>query len=85
MLRWKFFVHIWVVKSRYVHNGATILKNRISYFIPYNLTWLFTVKMQVLTPLDYEHVIGFTDCLWMGYLMYIYCDLLKGKVEFLNK
>ena len=42
-----------------------------------------TVKSWVLTRLVLKHMQVFSDCLWGGFLMLMYCDLL-AKTLFLN-
>ena len=39
------------------------------------LLLLDTIKSYISTSLDQKRVLGFTDCLPMGTLMSIYCDL----------
>ena len=37
---------------------------------------LSTVNSRVLTPLVKKHMQAFSDCLWRGFLVLMYCDLL---------
>ena len=48
---------------------------------PYFL--MLPVKLRVLTHLDLNHMQAFSDCLWRGFLMLMYYDLLAKKI-FLN-
>ena len=43
----------------------------------------YTVKSQVLTCLVYKHMQAFSDCLWRGFSVLTYCDLLT-KHGFFN-
>ena len=38
--------------------------------------FLYTVKSRVLTRLVVKHMQAFSDCLWRGFAVLIYCDLL---------
>ena len=54
------------------------LKFKVYFFLS-----IYRIKLRVLAHLFLKHMQAFSDCLWKGFLMLMYCDLL-AKNWFLN-
>ena len=54
----------------------------VSYSFSCTFLIYLTVKLRVLIRLVCKHMQAFIDCLWRGFSMLIYCDLLTKKLIF---